>query len=245
MASRRFSTSSTPCRETTTWPAARLEFAGPGRFRDVFEPDDSPVPAPQHDWSTCGHEDHDDRGRGLVRLPFNMAYRLSDITPSETTSTTSISAPRPATSWPSRRSPGFRSWTPLSDSSTPRGTCCWPTTMAASASCRGCWCRSRWTDVCRGGVDLPGPGLHRRRREFGRYVLNISSYRAPPAVGDDASVEVALSTFTFPFQGDQLVERVRQRQRQPDVRRWRRRLLGDGRRSFWPDRPGSRRSGTI
>ena len=38
--------------------------------------------------------------------------------------------------------------------------------------------------------------------DFGRYVLNISSYRGTILpVGDDAGVEVALSTFAFPFQG--------------------------------------------
>ena len=30
---------------------------------------------------SCGHEDHDDRGRGLVRLPFNTAHRFSEISP--------------------------------------------------------------------------------------------------------------------------------------------------------------------
>ena len=51
--------------------------------------------------------------------------------------------------------------------------------------------------------DLPGlraspePGS-----DFGRYVLNISSYRGTILpVGDDAAVEVPLSTFAFPFQG--------------------------------------------
>ena len=81
--------------------------------------------------------------------------------------------------------------------------------------------------------------------DFGRYVLNISSYRGTILpVGDDAAVEVRLSTFAFPFQGTNWSSVF---------------VNGNGNLTFgagdptsrrpspscWPDRRASRRSGTT
>ena len=111
----------------------------------MFEPNDSPVLAPQHDRTSCGHDDHDDRGRGLVRLPFNTANRFSEISPLGDDVDFFRFRAKAGDILAIETVPGLQSLDTVIGSSTPRATSCSPTTTAASACCRACWCRSRWT----------------------------------------------------------------------------------------------------
>ncbi len=124
-----------------------LEFDGPGRFRDAFEPNDSPVLAPHarsrsradtmttmiagEGWCDC---------RSIPPIASRRSVR------SGTTSTSSDFRAKAGDilaieTVPGLSEHGHRART----SSTQRATSCWPTTMAASVCCRGCSCRSPWT----------------------------------------------------------------------------------------------------
>ena len=81
--------------------------------------------------------------------------------------------------------------------------------------------------------------------ETGRYVLSVQALEGQIIpLTDDGSIDVPLG-FSFPFQGTTVDECVRERQRQPDLRRAEWRLHPKRSETSWPDRRALRRSGTI
>ena len=180
-----------------------LEFDGPGRFRDAFEPNDSPVLAPQHDQKSCGHEDHDDRGRGLVRLPFNTAHRFSEISPLGDDVDFFHFRAKAGDILAIETVPGLQSMDTVIGIFDADGNLL----LADDDGGVGLLSRLLVQIVVDGtyavGVStFPDLGFTGAGGDFGRYVLNISSYRGTILpVGDDDAVEVGFSTFAFPFQG--------------------------------------------
>ena len=180
-----------------------LEFDGPGRFRDVFEPNDTPVLAPQHDRTSCGHEDHDDRGRGLVRLPFNTANRFSEISPLGGDVDYFHFRAKAGDILAIETVPGLQSMDTVIGIFDADGNLL----LANDDGGVGLLSRLLVQIVVDGtyavGVStFPDLTFTGAGGDFGRYVLNISSYRGTILpVGDDDAVEVGFSTFAFPFQG--------------------------------------------
>jgi hypothetical protein len=184
-----------------------LEFDGPGRFRDVFEPNDSPVLAPQHDRRSCGHEDHDDRGRGLVRLPFNTANRFSEINPLGNDVDYFHFRAKAGDILAIETVPGLTSMDTVLGIFDAEGN------LLAADDDSGVGLLSRLLvqievdgTYAVGVSTFPDLEFSGAGGDFGRYVLNISSYRGTILdFGDDLladpSVPIGLSTFTFPFQG--------------------------------------------
>jgi hypothetical protein len=181
----------------------RLEFEGPGLFRDVFEPNDSAVPTEQHDRNACGHNDHDDHGRGLVRLPFNTADRFSDISPPGGDVDFFRFRAKAGDILAIETVPGLQSMDTVLGIFDADGNLL----LADDDSGVGVLSRLLVQVAVDGtyavGVStFPDFGFTGAGGDFGRYVLNISSYRGTILpVGDDDGVEVGLSTFAFPFQG--------------------------------------------
>ncbi len=181
----------------------RLEFEGPGRFRDVFEPNDSAVPTSHHDRNSCGHGDHDDRGRGLVRLPFNTAHRFSDISPIGDDIDYFRFRAKAGDILAIETLPGRQSMDTVIGLFDEDGK------LLEADDDGGVGVLSRLlVQINSDGTyavavstypDLTFTGAG---EDSGRYVLNISSYRGTILpLGDDDAVEVGLSTFAFPFQG--------------------------------------------
>jgi hypothetical protein len=179
----------------------RLDFEGPGGFRDVFEPNDSAAPA--HDRRTCGHDDHDNRGRGLVRLPFNTAKRFSEISPLGDDVDFFRFRAKAGDILAIETLPGLQSMDTVLGIFDEDGNLL----VADDDSGVGTLSRLLLQVVVDGtyavGVSTyPDLTFSGAGGDFGRYVLNISSYRGTVLpVGDDSSVEVPLTGFTFPFQG--------------------------------------------
>jgi hypothetical protein len=184
----------------------RLEFEGPGGFRDVFEPNDSAVPA-MHDRRSCGHDDHDDRGKGLVRLPFNTANRFTDISPIGNDVDFFRFRAKAGDILAIETVPGLQAMDTVLGIFDDEGN------LLAANDDGGAGTLSRLlVQVAVDGTYAVGVSTYPDLTftgaggDFGRYVLNISSYRGtildfgtdPLA---DASVEIGLSTFEFPFQG--------------------------------------------
>jgi hypothetical protein len=182
----------------------RFDFDSPGRFRDRFEPNDSPVSGDHHGVD-CDHDDHDDRGRGLVRLPFNTVDRFSEVHPGDVdffrfrASAGDILAIETL--------PGLTALDTVIGIFDDEGT------LLLSDDDGGAGLLSRLlVQIAVDGVysvgvsTFPDFNFTGAGEDAGRYVLNISKYRGtvldfgtdPLA---DPSVGIALSTFEFPFQG--------------------------------------------
>ncbi len=180
-----------------------LEFDGPRHFRDAFEPNDSPLLAPQHDPESCGHDDHDDRGRGLVRLPFNTAHRFSEISPLGNDVDFFRFRAKAGDILAIETVPGLTSMDTVLGLFDAEGN------LLLADDDGGVGLLSRLLvqiDVdgiyAVGVSTFPDFGFTGAGGDFGRYVLNISSYRGTILpIGDDDAVEVGFSTFAFPFQG--------------------------------------------
>ena len=180
-----------------------LEFDGPGRFRDAFEPNDSPVLAPHHDPESCGHDDHDDRGRGLVRLPFNTARRFSEISPLGNDVDFFHFRAKAGDILAIETVPGLASMDTVLGLFDAEGNLLLADDDGGVGLLSRLLVQINVDGIYAVGVSTyPDLGFTGAGGDFGRYVLNISSYRGTVLpVGDDAGVEVPLSTFAFPFQG--------------------------------------------
>jgi hypothetical protein len=180
---------------------SRLDFEGMGGFRDVFEPNDSAVAA--HDRGACGHDDHDDRGRGLVRLPFNTANRFSEISPLGDDVDFFRFRAKAGDILAIETVPGLQSMDTVLGLFDEDGN------LLAANDDGGAGLLSRLlVQIAVDGTyavavsTYPDLSFTGAGDDFGRYVLNISSYRGTILpVGDDSSVEVPFTGFTFPFQG--------------------------------------------
>ena len=185
----------------------RLEFEGPGRFRDVFEPNDSAVPTSHHDRNTCGHDDHDDRGRGLVRLPFNTANRFSDISPLGDDIDYFRFRAKAGDILAIETVPGLPEHGHRARHLRRDGNLLLADDDSGVGLLSRLLVRVEVDGTYAVGVSTyPDLTFTGAGGDFGRYVLNISSYRGTVlALGDDVladpSVEIGLSTFEFPFQG--------------------------------------------
>ena len=181
----------------------RLEFEGPGLFRDEFEPNDSAVPTSPHDRNTCGHDDHDDRGRGLLRLPFNTADRFSDISPLGDDLDFFRFRAKAGDILAIETVPGLQSMDTVLGIFDADGNLLLADDDGGAGTLSRLLVRVAVDGTYAVGVSTyPDLTFTGAGGDFGRYVLNISSYRGTVLpVGDDAGVEVGLSTFAFPFQG--------------------------------------------
>ena len=182
-----------------------FDFESPGRFRDRFEPNDSPVARDRHDGDDCDHDDHDDCGRGLLRLPFNTVERFSEIHPGDLdfyrfrAKAGDILAIETL--------PGLTALDTVIGIFDDEGTLLLGDDDGGAGLLSRLLVQIEVDGTYSVGVStFPDLGFTGAGEDFGRYVLNISSYRGTVLdFGDDPiadpSVEVGLSTFTFPFQG--------------------------------------------
>lgn len=182
-----------------------LDFEGTGGFRDVFEPNDSPVAA--HDGRTCGHDDHDERGRGLVRLPFNTANRFSEISPLGDDIDFFRFRAKAGDILAIETVPGLQAMDTVLGIFDDEGNLLLADDDSGVGTLSRLLVRVAVDGTYAVGVSTyPDLTFTGAGGDFGRYVLNISSYRG--AILDfgtdplaDSSVEIGLSTFQFPFQG--------------------------------------------
>ena len=179
-----------------------LRYVGPLGFRDRFEPNDS-IGSSGH------HGDHDDddgcenHQNGLVKLPFNTANRFSEIRPLGDDVDYYRFRAKAGDIIVIETVPGLPSMDTVVGLFNSSGV------LLAADDDGGAGLLSRVAfQVTADGtyaaavstfddVDFSGDGT-----DFGRYVLNISSYRGTIlALTDDDSAQVNLNTFAFPYQG--------------------------------------------
>ena len=187
-----------------------LRFIGPERFRDEFEPNDSPGGGRDGDCDCDRRRDRDcdDHGRhghsnrNLVSLPFSTVNRFSEISPLGDDVDYFRFRAKAGQILAIETVPGRQATDTMIGLFDANGT------LLAADDDGGAGILSRLLVVVPadgtyavGVTTFPDVDFNGDGEDFGRYVLSINTYNGTLiAPGDDGSVAVPLG-FTFPFQG--------------------------------------------